>query len=107
MGAEGGIPCALPASGCWAAFSAPKEGWTCDTCSIHNAVNAVQCAACETPKPGAATGAASGLGFTFGGAAVPAPEVPSAAAAADVDVKGEESMAVADEKEAEASNTSV
>ncbi|XP_014233756.1 nuclear pore complex protein Nup153 [Trichogramma pretiosum] len=35
-------------------FKKPEGTWTCDTCMVPNKANDVTCAACQTPKPGAA-----------------------------------------------------
>ena len=48
----------------------PKAGsWSCDVCMITNPADKVKCAACETPKPGAAPAAAAtnGSSSSFGG----------------------------------------
>ncbi|CAB0029329.1 unnamed protein product [Trichogramma brassicae] len=35
-------------------FKKPEGTWNCDTCMVPNKANDVTCAACQTPKPGAA-----------------------------------------------------
>ena len=79
-------PLLHPVADPWAAFQKPKEGWCCDVCKVHNAVDATQCIACETAKPGAAAAAGAtpgAFGFTFGGA----PAAAAAAAATPAEAK--------------------
>ena len=52
-------------------FQPAKGSWECETCLIRNTEQAVQCVACQTPKPGAQPVFAFGTnfpstGFTFG-----------------------------------------
>lgn len=54
---------AAPDNSLAAKFAPPTGSWTCDNCMVSNKSDDSTCAACQTPKPGAATAA----GFTLGG----------------------------------------
>ncbi len=48
-----------------AKFAAKPGEWDCDACYVRNSADKTMCAACSTPKPGAAPAKPTSMPSTF------------------------------------------